>query len=154
MSEISSSLPFQVALYYNALYSVAYAAIEAAGLAYKLHYLEFNSQLKRMLVAPIFVIWCFGEAFRLYFGFVGNLKERVPHVAAFLIITAFPQLPCMIFLTFFQDFVLPFDLVGGVLIFVAQVLQLWLGYRALQGLINAQTSQFFRVAQQDRYRMG
>jgi len=98
IEEISSHLPFQVLLYYNAPFSVVFAVLETINVGYKMQYYEFNSSLGQLLIVPVLVLWTVAEGLRLYFGVRGNLAERVPQVAAFLLMSIFPQLPCLIFM--------------------------------------------------------
>jgi len=93
-----------------------------------------------------------GEVARLYFAHTGNLKERVPQMSAFLLITIFPQFPCVIFFAFYQEFLLPFDKSIGFLMFFMLWIELVFGVVALQGLIRRQTAQFFRLCQEEEER--
>uniref|UniRef100_A0A7R9UGE4 Transmembrane protein 17 n=1 Tax=Pinguiococcus pyrenoidosus TaxID=172671 RepID=A0A7R9UGE4_9STRA len=150
IEEVSSHLPLQVLLYFNALFSFCFMALEITNVAYKLQYYQYESNLLRLLTAPALVLWTVAEAFRLFFGFRGNLAERVPLLAAFLIVSFFPQLPCILFLSYFQGILLPFDIIGGTILFVFLLAELGFGYQALRRLIRKQTSQFFRLVQEDQ----
>jgi hypothetical protein len=52
------------------------------------------------MIGPIlFAIWVLIEMFRLYVGYVGNLQEQTPNLAAFLFLTIFPQFFIMVYFT-------------------------------------------------------
>jgi transmembrane protein 17 len=105
--------------------------------------------LFQVLLLPTFVIWTLGELSRFYFAYTGNLKERVPQMSAFLLMTIFPQLPCVLYLAFFQEFIYPFDAGAGVVMFTLLLIELFAGYMTLHTLIARQTAQFYRLCQEE-----
>jgi len=70
-------------------------------------------------------------------------------MSAFLLITIFPQFPCVIYFAFYQEFLFPFDKSIGTFMFVLLWVKLLVGVFALQGLIRRQTAQFFRLCQEE-----
>ena len=62
-------------------------------------------------MAPtIFVIMSVCECIRLYFGYLGNLQERVPELAAFWMVTLILQIPlCLLSLLNTDANVLPLE---------------------------------------------
>jgi len=102
-NEITSSITFSVILYFNVYFSFVFFVGNAALITEKLLHFRFESNLQEVLLLPCFIIWIVGEVSRFYFGYTGNLKERVPQMSAFLLITIFPQLPCVIFFAYFQE---------------------------------------------------
>ncbi|CAM9578522.1 unnamed protein product, partial [Discosporangium mesarthrocarpum] len=113
-----------------------------------LHF-AFDSPLQRMLLAPIFLFWAVTEPLRFYFGFKGNIKEMVPHMSAFLLITLFPQFFSIAFFSFYQEHVFPADTVIGSLSMVFLVLELLFGYHGIKSITSKRTAQFLRVAQEE-----
>ncbi|CAM9565620.1 unnamed protein product [Chrysoparadoxa australica] len=148
VSEISSSLAVQMLVYYNILLSLVYFFFEGALVTQKLHHYVFSSSLQRLLLLPAFLVWCMAEGFRIYCGYAGNIKEMVPQMSAFLIMTIFPQFCMLLFLTFFQEFVFRADKVLGGMMMIMLLLELILGYKALESITRKRTAQFFTVAQQ------
>lgn len=69
----------------------------------KLYNYEFPNSIFKVLTLPIFLLWSCTELARVGLGYVGNIKERVPMVSAFLLLTIFPQLVAVLFFTFLQD---------------------------------------------------
>ena len=72
----------------------------------KIYNYEFQNSILKILTLPIFLLWSSTELARVALGYVGNIKERVPMISAFLLLTIFPQLVAVLFFTFLQDPVL------------------------------------------------
>ena len=132
-------------LFFNAGFSVLYAIVAGGGIVEKMVNLEFQSPISKALLVPFFIFWAVGEASRFYFGYFGNLRELVPQISAFLMLTVFPALFAMVFLTFGQEHRFPFDTVAGSLMIIALVVEIIVGCRAVQTLIARQTAQFYRL---------
>ena len=62
---------------------------------------------------PILLVTTLTEVFRLYFGWGGNLQEQVSHMSSFLLVTAFPVFPCVLFLAFALPGRFFFEVAGG-----------------------------------------
>ena len=71
------------------LYSAAWGACVAGGIAYK-HPYPASGYAQ---AAGVLVGWALFELLRLYCGFAGNLQEKVPVLVAFVLLTVFPVLP-------------------------------------------------------------
>ncbi|VDN50697.1 unnamed protein product, partial [Dracunculus medinensis] len=93
--EILSSLPLQIALYYNIC--IAPFWFSYLTLTYKL------------IVSTTCVVAILIEFIRLYLGYYGNLAEKVPALSGFWITTLVLQTPIEIFLFFSQN-VIPLPL--------------------------------------------
>ena len=94
------------------------------------------------------IIWVVTEISRIWFGFDGNLKEKVPQVSAFVLFTFFPQIPCVLYLSFGQDILFPIEPPLGFIGLVFLVLELWMARNALYTLIDRQTAGFLRLQQE------
>ena len=81
-NEITSSITFSVILYFNVYFSFVFFVGNAALITEKLLHFRFESNLQEVLLLPCFIIWIVGEVSRFYFGYTGNLKERVPQMSA------------------------------------------------------------------------
>jgi transmembrane protein 17 len=148
----AASLPvLQLFLYYNALFSTAYLIFSSLNIGSK-NTMNFSSTLNEALATPVLVFWAVSEAFRLYFAWFGNMNEKVPEISAFLLVTAFPQFPALLYLTFFQEHLYPFDRICGILMLVLISSEFLLGVLALRTLIRRQTAQFYRLCQEDTER--
>ena len=124
MVEIKSSLGLQQVIFYQGMcvlfcfvlfcfeerllidqsrFSLLYFAICGGCLLNKLHNYKFQNSILTILTLPIFSLWCCIEIVRIGLGYIGNLLEKVPMISAFLLLTIFPQLVAILFLTFLQD---------------------------------------------------
>jgi hypothetical protein len=62
-----------------------------------------------------------------------------------VLITLFPQVPLVVYLTFGQEHTFPFETICGVLMLVMLVTEGLLGYRTLVSLMKRQMARFYRV---------
>eukprot|EP01035_Chromulina_nebulosa_P020933 gene20933-27133_t len=89
-------------------------------------------------------VWIVFEPIRLYFAFSGNLAEKVPDLATYLLLTICPQLPLVGLMAYFQLVRYPIDGIMGSLMLVFLFVELYLGGSAMRKQIRMQTSQFMR----------
>ena len=102
-----------------------------------LNYL-YKFVLVTVLVAVIII-----EVVRLYLGYLGNLKERVPELAGFWLLTILLQLPLQAFLFFNTDLILvPVEQAAGSVMLVLVVAQLVAGLLALREITRQQAARF------------
>lgn len=151
-------------LYFNGLFSFLYLILMASLMnwkvrrpawrparslpltrAWRAQWSEFKSMstIFRIISLVVFIIWCVMEPLRLWFGVVGNLKEKVPQLAAFFLLNVFPQVPCLVFLGFVQPKRLPFERIASVVQLVLVALSALVGFVATRRLIRHQTEQFY-----------
>lgn len=111
----------------------------------------------------LLILWVIIELVRLFYGYRGNLNERVPDLSSFLLISLFPQFPIVIFLGYVQSIKYPIDSILGTIMIVflvksfsysyekvvmnlfVQVLGFIFGIQAMKQQIRSQTAQFMRV---------
>ncbi|XP_071849457.1 transmembrane protein 17-like [Apostichopus japonicus] len=94
-NELVSSLPLQIALYFNVYFFPFWLLTCVVILALKFQHLE---QLFQFVIITIYIVISGTEAMRLYLGYLGNLQERVPELAGFWLLTLVLQLPLLVFL--------------------------------------------------------
>ena len=92
-------------------------------------------------------MWLVVEPLRLVLGYIGNLQERVPQMSAFLLMTIFPQIPCLIFLALFQEHLFPYDRAAGNILLLSMIIEVIIGFQHLQQLIRKSTAEFYRMCQ-------
>ena len=80
-------------------------------------------------MVPIVVFWIIVEIVRIHYGMSGNLRERVPDMLTYLLISAFPQLPLVLYLAFFQEISFPADPVMGIIMLCILVSDVMLEYK-------------------------
>uniref|UniRef100_A0A8C1VGS9 Zgc:112294 n=1 Tax=Cyprinus carpio TaxID=7962 RepID=A0A8C1VGS9_CYPCA len=99
-AEVASHLPLQMLLYFNIFYFPFWWISEFS-------YLPAYYQC--LLVTGLVLISIF-EVLRVYLGYVGNLKEKVPELAGFWLISFLFQLPIILFFITDEDtIILPLE---------------------------------------------
>lgn len=94
-NELVTSLPLQIALYFNVYFFPFWLLTCVVMLSLKFHHL---TQLFQFVSITIYIVISGTEAMRLYLGYLGNLQERVPELAGFWLLTLVLQLPLCVFL--------------------------------------------------------
>ncbi|KAJ8944533.1 hypothetical protein NQ318_009696, partial [Aromia moschata] len=87
---VLSNLPLQMALYFNVIFAPVWTVFIVLFLIE--NYSSYNELYKFIIVtiiATLFVV----EALRLYLGYEGNLRDRIPELAGFWMLTLFLQFP-------------------------------------------------------------
>jgi len=102
-NEMLSCLPLQMTVVFNILFFPFW--IISTSLMLNLKYDYLSKELRVILMAAI-IIFSVVEAIRLYLGFVGNMSEKVPELAGFLLLTLLPQTPVILFLLFYTPFII------------------------------------------------
>ncbi|NXX46864.1 TMM17 protein, partial [Tricholaema leucomelas] len=98
--EVLSSLPLQMALYFNVYYFPFWWLSTVIMLWLK--YQALSDYCKFILVT-IVVLGSLVEVIRLYLGYMGNLQEKVPELAGFWLLSLLLQLPLILFLLFNEE---------------------------------------------------
>ncbi|KAK2583316.1 hypothetical protein KPH14_009318 [Odynerus spinipes] len=94
-NQVQSSLPLQMALYFNVWLLPIWFFISIISLDSK--YFQLTDVYKFITVA-IFLLISILECTRLYLGYLGNLAEKIPELASFWLISTLIQLPLELFL--------------------------------------------------------
>lgn len=141
-TEIASSLTLQVVLYYHFVYSLAWFAIQLHQVPWKLANLDLQAEHAVML--PLFLaLWGISQGTRLMFGYIGNLREKVPRLLGFLILTLIPHLPLTIYFLVFQPSRKLYDIVASAILAVFAVLEILLGMRTIRKLTRSHKAKFY-----------
>ncbi|XP_060539635.1 transmembrane protein 17B-like [Pantherophis guttatus] len=112
---VLSSLPLQMLLYFNVFFLPFWCLSEAVMLELKFSLLPLYYQC--LLVAAYLTIVGV-ESARLFLGYVGNLQEKVPELAGFVLLSFVIEMPVLLFiLTDHQVIRMPLEMaVHGVLL--------------------------------------
>ncbi|XP_008334464.1 transmembrane protein 17A [Cynoglossus semilaevis] len=94
LNELVSHLPLQMLLYFNTFYFPCWWLSAVSMLEVKFHHLP---QYYQALLITGIVLLTVVEVVRLYLGFIGNLEEKVPELAAFWLLSFIFQLPVLLF---------------------------------------------------------
>lgn len=110
---------------------------------------HFEADTFRLVLTPLtFIVWASAEFVRLWFGNSGNLQQKVPQLLAFLLVSVFPQAPCLIYLMSSQGVLLPLDTITAATMLLFVFLEVTFGYRLLRTLVAKQTASFVRLVQE------
>merc|ERR1711988_571646 len=87
-------------------------------------------------------VWILLEPVRLLCGYVGNIKERVAALAAFFLLTIFPQTLVQLYFFWVQQVRLPLEDITSVIMLVLNALEIYWGYTTTRKLIRKATAEF------------
>ncbi|NWU95334.1 TMM17 protein, partial [Upupa epops] len=94
-TELVSSLPLQMSLYFNVYFFPLWWLSTIITLHLK--YPGLSDYYKFILVIVMILVSLI-EVIRLYLGYMGNLQEKVPELAGFWLLSLLLQLPAVLFL--------------------------------------------------------
>ncbi|XP_071427840.1 transmembrane protein 17B-like [Pithys albifrons albifrons] len=139
--EVLASLPLQVMLYFNVYYFPVWCLTEGMMLQLKYYLLPRHYQF---LLITAFLILSLAEGFRLYLGYLGNLQEKVPELAGFLLLSFLIQLPLLLFLlTDSQVIHLPLEMSMHSLFLVFLLAEIVAAFLALKTMTKQLAAQFY-----------
>ncbi|XP_060529871.1 transmembrane protein 17-like isoform X3 [Cylas formicarius] len=140
--EVNSNLPLQIAAYLNVVFAPIWAVIMMI-LLYN-NYEEF-SEIYKFLVVTVILIAFTLEPLRLYMCYEGNLKDKIPELAGFWMLSTFIQFPLQAFLLFDSRLQIYYIQVAaqGVM-FLLLSIELICGYCALKYTANQQAN-YYRI---------
>jgi len=96
----------------------------------------------KFVTITVYTIMFTVEGARLYLGYEGNLREKVPELAGFWILTLL-QAPLTVYLLAnVNTIVLPLERAASIPLLSFLLAQLPLGFRALQLMVRAQAIKF------------
>ncbi|XP_064025117.1 transmembrane protein 17B-like [Pogoniulus pusillus] len=139
--EVLASLPLQMMLYFNVYYFPVWCLAEGMMLQLKYHLLPWHYQF---LLVAAFLALSLAECCRLYLGYVGNLQEKVPELAGFLLLSFLIQLPLLLFLlTDSQVLLLPLEVAVHSLLLAFLIAELAAAFFALRTMTKQLATQFY-----------
>ncbi|XP_010561695.1 PREDICTED: transmembrane protein 17B-like [Haliaeetus leucocephalus] len=139
--EVLASLPLQMMLYFNVYYFPVWCLAEGMMLQLKYHLLQWHYQF---LLVAAFLILSLAEGSRLYLGYVGNLQEKVPELAGFLLLSFLIQLPLLLFLLTDSHVIrLPLEMAVHSLFLAFLVAEIVAAFLALKTMTKQLAAQFY-----------
>ncbi|KAL0108023.1 hypothetical protein PUN28_014944 [Cardiocondyla obscurior] len=96
-NQIQSSLPLQMALYFNVWVYPLWFFVILVNLDAKYYYL---TEVYKFTTVAVFIVISMLEGVRLYLGYLGNLAEKIPELASFWLISTLIHFPLEMFLLF------------------------------------------------------
>ncbi|XP_072103928.1 transmembrane protein 17-like [Mobula birostris] len=141
VNETVSSLPLQMALYFNAIFFPFWWVSEVVMIHLKYNILPGYYQW--LLLAAVIIITV-TESIRLCLGYMGNLEEKLPELAGFWLLSFVIQLPIILFLLTDESIIiLPLERGMNIIYSIFLVFELVLGFRALREMTNHLTKRFY-----------
>ncbi|XP_074015909.1 transmembrane protein 17B-like [Numenius arquata] len=139
--EVLASLPLQMMLYFNVYYFPVWFLAE--GMMLQLKYQLLPQHYQFLLVAA-FLILSLAEGSRLYLGYVGNLQEKVPELAGFLLLSFLIQLPVLLFLLTDSHLIrLPLEMAVHSLLLAFLLAEMVAAFLALKTMTKQLVAQFY-----------
>ncbi|KAK5645283.1 hypothetical protein RI129_006583 [Pyrocoelia pectoralis] len=139
-NEVMSNLPLQMALYFNVVFVPVWFVIIIIFLND-----TFNcySELYKFLSITIVVLIIVAELLRLYLGYEGNLRDKIPELAGFWMLSLLLQFPLqslLLFNPYFNLYVV--EVIAQSVMLILLVAQLIFGYQALKFTALTQATYF------------
>lgn len=160
-SEIVSSLPLQMSLYFNVFFFPVWLATTVVMMTVKVsshftslyNYSHFKiflifqfeclTSLYRFIAVTVQVSATGIEILRIYLGYFGNLTEKIPEVAGFWMLSILLQLPLQTFLIANRELLLePIEYTVQTIMLILLISQLIIGYFALRLAARHQAMKF------------
>jgi transmembrane protein 17 len=139
-------LPLAILIHFNFYLSVVFALLIGRLVFYKHGHYHFCNSFQRSLLVPAYCTWLMAEIPRLYIGMKGVLRDKLPEVAAFFLLSFFPQVWIALYLSFLQEIILPVDTVLGMVMIIFIVAESALAWRFLRSIITRQSAPYNRGA--------
>ncbi|XP_064620597.1 transmembrane protein 17-like [Lineus longissimus] len=139
-NEYVSSLPLQMAFYFNGFYFPFWCAYTILGLYVKYNYLDTLYKIIQLAVVILIVIV---EIIRLYVGYLGNLSEKVPELAGSWLLTILISIPLTLVLLFNDGaYILPPERACNIIQLCFLLFEVIAGYFAIRAMVNLQVAKF------------
>lgn len=135
-----SSLPFQMALYFNVCFAPFWFICSIAILIIKFSSLLI---LYKIILVAAYVMFSIIEIIRLYLGYVGNLMERVPELAGSWLLTLLVQCPLIMLLLFNEaQNIYPLERAIHIVMALFVWFEMICGYFAIRTMVDYQMTRF------------
>ncbi|KAG6613861.1 transmembrane protein 17 [Phytophthora cinnamomi] len=138
-------LILQQAICFEAWFGLLFYPISCLLLRDKLAALEYNSSLQRALPVCCLVVLIPTDVARYYLGTRGNLRVQVFPLTAFMFLSACPLFPGLVYLTFFAEHRLPFDVVAGISLVLLLIAECAAGFVVLRELLRQEAARFLKM---------
>ncbi len=145
-SESLTSMQLQLLLQLNAVLSLIAVVVEVPVLYHKLTVYELDV-FGRVMAPLCFGLWGTTELIRLWIGQTGNLREQLPQMSVFVMISIFPQLPCLLYLTQLQFMQMPMESALGGLLLAILIAEIVVGLGAARKLMGKQRQSYVRLVE-------
>ncbi|XP_077164033.1 transmembrane protein 17B-like isoform X2 [Paroedura picta] len=139
--KVLSCLPLQMMLYFNIFYFPFWCLAE--GLMLELKYNRLPVHYQALLIGAYLMV-ILSEGLRLYLGYLGNLQEKVPELAGFLLMSFLIELPVLLFLLIDKDAVrLPLEIAVPLILLLFLTSEIVAAFFALRGMTKQLAMRFY-----------
>eukprot|EP00753_Platysulcus_tardus_P021132 PLAT8639.1.p1 GENE.PLAT8639.1~~PLAT8639.1.p1 ORF type:complete len:288 (+),score=95.38 PLAT8639.1:177-1040(+) len=149
VTTVNASLPLQALLYYQGIFSAVYALLIGRATWWKMTTLRLGLIEGAILPASM-ALWILVEPVRLRFGYTGNRSEETTQLSAFLILSGFPQIPAVVYISWLQAQPLPIEPLLGTIQILFLLVELVLAWKTVKLFIDKQTSLFVRMCHDEQ----
>ncbi|XP_034954684.2 transmembrane protein 17B-like [Zootoca vivipara] len=138
---VLSSLPLQMMLYFNAFFFPFWCLSE--GVMLELKYSLLPTYYQFLLVSAYLMIIS-AEGLRLYLGFIGNLQEKVPELAGFVLLSFLIETPVLLFILTDEHIIrLPLEMAVHLVLLLFLASEITAAVFALKGMTRQLARQFY-----------
>ncbi|WZN62026.1 putative membrane protein [Chloropicon roscoffensis] len=141
-TSVSSSLLLQQLLFYNYYLSPAWFFSVVFIIVYRYGSGLSVSDPDEIRTAVLF-LWLLAEPVRLWTGYSGNLKENVPILLVFWLLTFFVSTPVSFYFSFAQMDIKPYDKGINITVLVMLLLELGTGVYAAAKIMRSQSRKYY-----------
>ena len=135
-------LPLAILIHCNVYFSFIFAILMGRLVFEKYGEFYFCNIFQRNLLVPIYCVWLLAEIPRLYVGMKGVLRDKLPNMAAFVLLSFYLSWIALYF-TFLQEIILPFDSVLGITMMLFILSEIVLAWRFLRCIIARNSALFY-----------
>lgn len=138
-------LPLAILIHFNYYLSLVFALLIGRLVLEKHWNYHFCNSFQRSLLVPAYCTWLVAEIPRLYVGMKGVLRDKLPEMAAFILLSFFPQVWIAMYVSFFQEIILPVDALLGMMMIAFIVAETALAWIFLRSIISRQSALYCRI---------
>ncbi|ETI42508.1 hypothetical protein F441_12372 [Phytophthora nicotianae CJ01A1] len=138
-------LILQQAICFKAWFGFLFYPISCLLLHDKLTALQYSSPLSRALPVCCLVVLIPADIARYYLGTRGNLRSQVFPLTAFMFLSACPAFPGLVYLSFFAEHRLPFNVVAGTSFVLLLLAETFAGFVVLRELLRQEAARFLKM---------
>ncbi|XP_042297399.1 transmembrane protein 17B-like [Sceloporus undulatus] len=138
---VLSSLPLQMMLYFNVFYLPFWCLSEGVMLELKYCLLPAYYQF---LLLTAYLMLILVETLRLYLGYIGNLQEKVPELAGFVLLSFLIEMPVLLFILTDEHIIrLPLEMAVHLVLLLFLASEIAAAFLALKMMTKQLAMQFY-----------
>ncbi|KAM8961526.1 transmembrane protein 17B-like [Pelodytes ibericus] len=139
--DVAANLPLQMLLYFNSLFFLFWFVSEIIMLELKYQLLSGYYQV---LFITALTTLTLVECLRLYLGWIGNLYERVPELAGYLLLTFLIQIPLLLFIFIDEEIlILPLEFAVHAIYMMFLSVELFISFFVLKVMTRQLATKFY-----------